>query len=71
MDLRRALRISCAKRGLNNAISATKGGARLAQSLGQQDAEKIGIFKDFSSLSEADSRAAKKRASATCSASYS
>jgi hypothetical protein len=65
MGLRRALRISCAKRGLNNAISATKGGARLAQSLGQQDTEKIGIFKDFSSLPEADSRPPKKRDSAT------
>ena len=52
------------EQGLIGAISAMKDGARLAQSLGQQDTEKIGIFKDFSSVRKADSRPSKKRDSA-------
>jgi hypothetical protein len=38
-----------------------KGGARLAQSIGQQASEKIGFFKDFSSRWKADSGTPKKR----------
>src|SRR5581483_3574736 len=46
-----------------------KGGLRLAQSLGLQRAEKIGIFKDFSSPPGAPSGTLKKRDSKACSAS--
>src|SRR5579872_349755 len=46
-----------------------KGGLRLAQSLGLQSTEKIGIFKDFSSLSKTFSGTSKKRDSEACSAS--
>jgi hypothetical protein len=45
-----------------------KGGARLAQSLGLQVTEKIGIFKDFSTPPKAISGTLKKRDSALDSA---
>jgi hypothetical protein len=46
-------------------ISATKDGARLAQSLIWQDIEKIGIFDDFSSPRKAVSGTLQKRDSTT------
>jgi hypothetical protein len=45
-------------------ISAMKEGLRLAQSLGQQPAEKIGFFNNFSSPQKAVSRPSQKRDSA-------
>jgi hypothetical protein len=41
--------------GADQCISAMKGRARLAQSLGLQTTEKIGFFNDFSSPPDADS----------------
>jgi hypothetical protein len=55
------VRISGAIQALIGALSAMKGGARLAQSLGVQDTEKIGFFKDFSSRPKAVSGTLKKR----------
>jgi hypothetical protein len=55
------VRISGAIQALIDDLSATKGGARLAQSLGSQGTEKIGFFKDFSTPPTTVSEPAKKR----------
>jgi hypothetical protein len=59
-------RISGAKSGADELISAMKGAVRLAQSLYQQVIDKMGFFDGFSRRLNADSEGLQKRDSQAC-----